>query len=76
MCTFTFRCLRCDRVTVHVHLMVALTLRCILLVVITEPFIFHREKHYRNVVSITFSLCFVVHGVCNSFVPIALLRIP
>ncbi|OXA51482.1 Corticotropin-releasing factor receptor 1 [Folsomia candida] len=46
---YYFKCLRCDRVTVHVHLMVALTLRCILLVVITEPFIFHREKHYRNV---------------------------
>lgn len=50
------RCLRCDRVTVHVHLMIALTLRCILLVVITEPFIFHRTNHYRNVVRVFYQL--------------------
>ncbi|CAL8137210.1 unnamed protein product [Orchesella dallaii] len=44
-----FRCLRCDRVTVHIHLMIALLLRSILLVIITEPFIFNRTSHYRHV---------------------------
>jgi len=38
----------------HVHLMMALTLRFILLIVITEPFVFERENHYRNVVSNSF----------------------
>ncbi|CAL8139941.1 unnamed protein product [Orchesella dallaii] len=45
---YYFKCLRCDRVTVHVHLMIALFLRSSLLIVITEPFIFNRTKHYRN----------------------------
>ncbi|CAL8137212.1 unnamed protein product [Orchesella dallaii] len=44
-----FKCLRCDRVTVHIHLMLALLLRSALLIVITEPFVFMRTSHYRNV---------------------------
>ncbi|CAL8137232.1 unnamed protein product [Orchesella dallaii] len=46
---YYFKCLRCDRVTVHVHLMIALMLRSALLIVITEPFIFNRSFHYRHV---------------------------
>ncbi|CAL8145904.1 unnamed protein product [Orchesella dallaii] len=45
---FYFKCLWCDRVTVHIHLMVALILRSALLIVITEPFVFNRTNHYRN----------------------------
>ncbi|CAL8139983.1 unnamed protein product [Orchesella dallaii] len=46
---FYFKCLRCDRVTVHTHLMIALMLRSASLIIITEPFVFNRTKHYRNV---------------------------
>ncbi|CAL8145734.1 unnamed protein product [Orchesella dallaii] len=46
---FYFKCLRCDRVTVHIHLMLALLLRSVTLIVITEPFVLKRTSHYRNV---------------------------
>ncbi|CAL8137234.1 unnamed protein product [Orchesella dallaii] len=46
---FYFRCLWCDRVKIYTHLMSALILRCALLIVITEPFIFERTNHYRTV---------------------------
>ncbi|CAL8145898.1 unnamed protein product [Orchesella dallaii] len=45
---YYFKVLRCDRVTVHVHLMMALLLRSVMLFIITEPFIFNRPNNYRT----------------------------
>ena len=45
-----YRSLRCDRVTLQVHLMLSLLMRSVVMVIITEPFIFQRTENYRTLV--------------------------
>ena len=60
---FYCRAIRCDRITVHVHLMAALAMRFLLLIVITEPFIFRRTNHYRTIVSRNFILLLIFPSI-------------
>ncbi|CAG7716366.1 unnamed protein product, partial [Allacma fusca] len=46
---FYFKSIRCDRITIHIHFMVSLVLKNLVLMMVSQPYLLGEEFHYRRV---------------------------